>query len=1038
MANPVPLCVAGGYPVWRCAACATDFVSPAPGAAEGAARYDRAERFEEGEPDDHGSCDVRTERAPMFDSLFASLLDSFDESQGLSILDIGCGYGTNLAQAFDRGWKCFGVEGSAHARRVIAERHGRRFFVVDSVGQLLPHAFDLIVMLDVIEHLSGPVQLFYELFAKGAITPSTRVCIATPNARSGAAIADPARGSCRDLPSRLVCFSAESLHRLLRQLRFTDIAIDGLQADEALASVAGGYSDECFPRNDALRGFAAIRCLASGSDFASFMQERYVPGTWSSLAAYEHLPRYALASELARSAEVLDFGCGTGYGSAMLAATARSVTGLDIDGSALEWARAHHRVDNLRFLQDDRLAADLPAASFDLITCFEMIEHVDETTQRAAIAQFQRLLRADGVLLISTPNPEVTKRYGENPHHLREMTREEFRGVLGEHFPRVMMLKQWMQPSIVIADESGRDLQQASVQALRQDGNVRAPLPGVAGPMLREEPAAFVALCSQRDLPDLRAHVFVDDQVDLVRNELDRTRWLDQERFAHYSAAERVVHLEDLLQAATRNLQALDAGLQAVRAELAGRDRQLDDARRSADALRRSADALRGELQTAQVQREAIENSDWYQLGRTIRTGPRGVRQAMRIAQLSGRMILPSPVRLRLRPAARWMHDRLKPRRQVPAEGPAAGVAPDGPSFPSPYTYSVRRPLAAADAVRVAHVIANFMTGGSSRLVVDIVERLGEGYSHKVFTSFIPTPPAYEGVDVAVFPGPQVAASLRQSIEAFAPDIVHLHYWGDTDEPWYRQAFEAVAALDVPIVENVNTPVAPLVHDLIARYVFVSRTVLDEYGAGARPAQVVYPGSDFSLFTRPEDAPLARDCIGMVYRLEPDKLNESSIDPLIHAVRERPGTHAIVVGGGRLLAPFQEKVASAGLAPSFTFTGYVAYEALPALYEQFSVFVAPVWKESFGQVSSFAMSMGIPVVGYRAGAMPEIVCDDTLLAEPQDAPALGRIIVGLLDDRERSVRVGRANRDRIRDQFSVESMVEQYRRIYAELHPARR
>ncbi len=1036
MANPVPLCIAGGYPVWRCAACATDFVSPAPGAAEGAARYDRAERFEEGEPDDHGSCDVRTERAPMFDSLFASLLDSFDESQGLSILDIGCGYGTNLAQAFDRGWKCFGVEGSAHARRVIAERHGRRFFVVDSVGQLLPHAFDLIVMLDVIEHLSGPVQLFYELFAKGAITPSTRVCIATPNARSGAAIADPARGSCRDLPSRLVFFSAESLHRLLRQLRFTDIAIDGLQADEALASVAGGYSDECFPRNDALRGFAAIRCLASGSDFASFMQERYVPGTWSSLAAYEHLPRYALASELARSAEVLDFGCGTGYGSAMLAATARSVTGLDIDGSALEWARAHHRVDNLRFLQDDRLAADLPAASFDLITCFEMIEHVDETTQRAAIAQFQRLLRADGVLLISTPNPEVTKRYGENPHHLREMTREEFRGVLGEHFPRVMMLKQWMQPSIVIADESGRDLQQASVQALRQDGNVRAPLPGVAGPMLRKSRPRS-SRCVRSGICPISGRTC---------SSTTRSTWSGTSSTARAGSTRSA-------SPTTVPPSAWSTWRSCCRPR-PGTCRRWTRACRpcapnwpdgtgistmhGAVPTRCGADALRGELQIAQAQREAIENSDWYQLGRTIRTGPRGVRQAMRIAQLSGRMILPSPVRLRLRPVARWMHDRLKPRRQVPAEGPAAGVAPDGPSFPSPYTYSVRRPLAAADAVRVAHVIANFMTGGSSRLVVDIVERLGEGYSHKVFTSFIPTPPAYEGVDVAVFPGPQVAASLRQSIEAFAPDIVHLHYWGDTDEPWYRQAFEAVAALDVPIVENVNTPVAPLVHDLIARYVFVSRTVLDEYGAGARPAQVVYPGSDFSLFTRPEDAPLARDCIGMVYRLEPDKLNESSIDPLIHAVRERPGTHAIVVGGGRLLAPFQEKVASAGLAPSFTFTGYVAYEALPALYEQFSVFVAPVWKESFGQVSSFAMSMGIPVVGYRAGAMPEIVCDDTLLAEPQDAPALGRIIVGLLDDRERSVRVGRANRDRIRDQFSVESMVEQYRRIYAELHPARR
>ena len=75
----------------------------------------------------------------------------------------------------------------------------------------------------------------------------------------------------------------------------------------------------------------------------AFMHERYVPGTWSKISEYEHLPRYVFARQFAHDAKVLDFGCGTGYGAALLAETANSVLGLDIDPAALEWARHTHR-----------------------------------------------------------------------------------------------------------------------------------------------------------------------------------------------------------------------------------------------------------------------------------------------------------------------------------------------------------------------------------------------------------------------------------------------------------------------------------------------------------------------------------------------------------------------------------------------------------------------------------------------------------------------------------------------------------------------
>lgn len=47
----------------------------------------------------------------------------------------------------------------------------------------------------------------------------------------------------------------------------------------------------------------------------------------------EHLHRYAIAKELAQGKHVLDIACGEGYGSNLLASSARFVDGVDIDQS---------------------------------------------------------------------------------------------------------------------------------------------------------------------------------------------------------------------------------------------------------------------------------------------------------------------------------------------------------------------------------------------------------------------------------------------------------------------------------------------------------------------------------------------------------------------------------------------------------------------------------------------------------------------------------------------------------------------------------
>lgn len=334
---------------------------------------------------------------------------------------------------------------------------------------------------------------------------------------------------------------------------------------------------------------------------------------------------------------------------------------------------------------------------------------------------------------------------------------------------------------------------------------------------------------------------------------------------------------------------------------------------------------------------------------------------------------------------------------------------------------------------RVVHIIANFMTGGSSRLVVDLIEYLGGQYDQSVVTSFIPDPPAYIGLDITEFRHLENIQPLIEYFKRVKPAFIHVHYWGDCDEPWYAKAVQAADMLGIPVLENVNTPIAPYVSSAIRKYIYVSNYVREIYGQPQSDHLTIYPGSDFSLFNRPDNESCPGDCIGMVYRLEHDKLNIDSINPFIRAVQKRPSTKALIVGGGSLLEPFKKAVKNAGVADRFEFTGYVSYTELPKLYRRMSLFVVPVWKESFGQVSVFAMNMRIPVVGYNVGAIGEIIDNELLLAPAGDVEKLSDIIVRLLDIPDELAAIGQFQQKRAKDYFSVQAMIKAYEKLYAEM-----
>ena len=153
--------------------------------------------------------------------------------------------------------------------------------------------------------------------------------------------------------------------------------------------------------------------------------------------------RRILASLLAdwlpkrRDLRILDIGCGTGGMIPLLSAYGR-VTGIDPAEAAIHYSRQHHNGE-AELIQMD-FPREVPAAGgFDLITLFDVLEHLDDDAQ--ALARASGLLRRGGTLVVTVP----AHRYLWSPHdeinlHRRRYERPELRARLEEAGFRIQRL----------------------------------------------------------------------------------------------------------------------------------------------------------------------------------------------------------------------------------------------------------------------------------------------------------------------------------------------------------------------------------------------------------------------------------------------------------------------------------------------------------------------------------------------------------------------------------------------------------------------
>lgn len=172
-----------------------------------------------------------------------------------------------------------------------------------------------------------------------------------------------------------------------------------------------------------------------------FTGERMVPQLRGEIGL-EHLHRYAIAYNLAerlRSRDILDIASGEGYGSNYLSKN-HNVTGVDIDARSITHAKAKY--SRPTFLVGSADQIPVGDKSIDMVVSFETLEH--HTKHDEMMQEVKRVLRPDGVLVISCPNKKVyTDLEGmQNPYHPKELYRNEFEDLLGRFFSYIALYGQ--------------------------------------------------------------------------------------------------------------------------------------------------------------------------------------------------------------------------------------------------------------------------------------------------------------------------------------------------------------------------------------------------------------------------------------------------------------------------------------------------------------------------------------------------------------------------------------------------------------------
>jgi rhamnosyl/mannosyltransferase len=303
-----------------------------------------------------------------------------------------------------------------------------------------------------------------------------------------------------------------------------------------------------------------------------------------------------------------------------------------------------------------------------------------------------------------------------------------------------------------------------------------------------------------------------------------------------------------------------------------------------------------------------------------------------------------------------------------------------------------------------------------------------------------------------------VGMALPRLVARETADIVHLHFpypWGELANYAAGRAAHSVMTYHSDIVRQKYTRAVytPLMWRILKRvdriiatspnYV-ASSPVLRRY---AEKCAVVPLGIDPAPFEHADPVAArqirARFETGGPLLLFVGHLRYyKGVGYLIQALPKLPEARLLVVGAGPMEQAWREEARSRNVADRVIFAGAISDAELPAYYAACDIFVLPASErsEAFGLVQLEAMAAGKPVVSTEIGTGTSFVNvngETGLVVPARDANALATAIDRLMQDAGLRDRMGAAGKARVKQEFTIDRMVDRVMEVYKMGHPIR-
>ena len=140
--------------------------------------------------------------------------------------------------------------------------------------------------------------------------------------------------------------------------------------------------------------------------------------------------RYAFANKFTEGKMVLDIPCGVGWGTSLL--KGKYKIAIDNSADAIAYGKKHY--PGIDFLVGDMAGIPLKDNSVDVVVCLEGFEHVSKATGMQFLAEAVRVIKDDGLLIMTVPVILPGGKHSGNPYHLHEPSLSDLKNVLAQKF----------------------------------------------------------------------------------------------------------------------------------------------------------------------------------------------------------------------------------------------------------------------------------------------------------------------------------------------------------------------------------------------------------------------------------------------------------------------------------------------------------------------------------------------------------------------------------------------------------------------------